>query len=368
MRFNLKKIKQNIIMKKSQFLKSAVLTLFIGGFMASCVQTETIDEPREQETPSEDITLVLNAPADACETRAEDGYVLRYVVMLFEYNKNSSTNTLRERKEILENIDKSQNEIIFKGEVGKVYNVYCFADYIPAGSQQNSQGLYKDYFYDTNSSNEEVTIITDPKSGNSKKMAPEFFNNDYYDCFAISYVEKKKEETKMVLNSPLQRITARIRFVDDNLSADNFKSVTISSLGYKERYSHMYGSVFSHNGSVKPDGAEFTTPGNIGEKEIFYFYTLAQKGKEDMPVANYSFTTINAEDFSLTTTLTSNKPIPFQRNYVTTVKGKFLSTETASQGPGDTDKEPEDTGNGDIVVSLDTEKNWADPEITYDPQ
>lgn len=347
-------------MNLSDFFKMASVSGFICVSMLSCMNTETLDPPAQADESSETISLFLSSPVDVT-TRTEDGYVLRYTVKLLLHDNNG--NKLLERKECLETGDKSQDVITFKVEPNKTYYLYCFADYIPVNSELDKDGFYKDYFYNTRMAQENViSMITNPDGG-SEKISKSFFNNDYYDCF-MQYIEVKKKEAQETISAILERVTAKIRFIDENLTEDNFDKLLLSNMSinisaiFETKQAQADRGTYS---SKDLSHITFTEPGNIDKKELFFFYTLAYS--EQSLLNNIKFSTINSEGVSLETSISS---LPFQKNYITTVKGRFLSTDSGEEDPNPDGPGDEDDGEGDIIVNLDTNKNWKNPEFSVD--
>ena len=335
-------------------IKNVVPILFLF-FSASCVSTESLDVSSPSDSSKNQITLLLSSPAEVSTRSDHDGFSLRYVAKLLKVNYGTNT-TLIDRKEIIESSDNSENKIIFKADPGSKYYVYIFADYIPSESEKDKDGYYPDYFYNTKSEDGVVTLNNHPEGGT--KISPNFFNNDNYDCFNISHlVEKKNDEVR--LSEPLQRAVAKVRFIDENLDEENFGSLKFSNLSYFPSFNHQddtrAGALPLRSSDLEHISIE--TASDPENKELFFFYTFSHSSKVNLPY-EIKFTTYNSAGEALTKQINE---IPTQKNFITNVKGSFLSLEGLSEdNPGNDTPGTDETKEGDIILDLDYNQNWND--------
>lgn len=336
-----------------QLLRFSALAVTLS--LTSCVATETLESPGENEKENR-IVLHL-APATDGATRADNNYKLRYVAQLFEgemYNNVSSTPL--QRSEIIEGED--NNQIIFNVTPNKYYILFVFADYIPAESQPIA-GLYNDYFYDTHTTAKSVSMLTTPASS-ATKVSAEFFNNGNYDCF-FSRAKLYKEESSYELTMTLKRITAQVSFRDNSTFAAE-GTVNVNKLGLRSRYD------FNLAQTIDPSSTEFNgqrldinlnEPAQVTstEREIFYFYTLADEGASGQYVATQFGVNQNGTEGERITV----QNIPVRANFRTIVKGSYLKDLSQSQNPGD-DKPSEPSADG-IILNLGVDKNWEQQSL-----
>ena len=332
----------------NNFFKAFPWVLISVSLLTSCVSTETL-EPGNMATSTQEIVLNINTPSEA-KTRGA-GYKLRYSAKIYEGTQNIWNKPL-ERQEIIDG--ESDNQIIFKVPANSNYGILVFADYIPEDSQPNSEGLYADYFYDTTSNSKISQMRTTPGSANST-VSSDFFNNDYYDAFFGSETFLKGVEEKIV-DMTLNRTTAKIIF-RDNSDLYGDCSISLNTVSVFNQFYQDDNTIFSSPTTVQTNGITFSQsfPENTENKDLFFFYTLAEDTNVTHKVKS-SFTVTNNGVQSDVFTISD---IPVKANYKTIVTGKFL-TEDSSDNPGG-EEEPQE---GDIILNLTTNFGWEQESLS----
>ena len=323
--------------------------------LSSCVSTETVEPGKTKE--SETVVINLKAEGNAA-SRAGQDYKLRYIAKIFEGQKlNSLGSNPVDRKEIIDG-ESDVNQIVFKVTPDKYYSILVFADYIPADSQPD-EGLYKDYFYDTHTNAKTVTMRTTPGS-NSNVVSAAFFNNDNYDCF-FNYETILKNREEYTINMTLERITAQVKFQEKS-EIEGETSIKVNKLGIRPIYamdlsqsSPMAASeankLFSDVNLA--DVAEITET----NKDLFYFYTLADRQNSSQYVSIQFKVTQNGEDSENISII----EIPVKSNFRTLVKGEYLKDFSEPDLPDDDDPS---TKEGDILLNLTTNTTWEQESLS----
>ena len=334
--------------------------------LTSCISTDTIEpEICPAETP---VFLNLVAPSDA-PTRADDGYKLRYTAKLYSGTDRQSNTVTVQRQELIEGEEGGagiKNQMVFYVPQGSPYVIYVFADYIPANfERQSSNGLYKDYFYDTTLDKNVVRMLSTPGNKNTYNVASSFFNNDRYDCFGgVAALEENKTAEKVEFNLTLHRLVSKVRLVD-NSKFSGYYDGEIQSITYLSQYT-LKKSLSDETGwAPKTSNSKLTIFNNQEfssgeEKELFFFYTFATTGTVSPECPKLQMNITDHSEKTLATVI-STGDIPVKRNQITTVKGKLL--------PGISD-EPEENPSieeeGPIILNLSSSnEEWAQEESTW---
>lgn len=338
--------------------------------LTSCVSTETL-EPSSQTNDME--RIVLNLTADHEEnTRAEvnhEGYKLRYSAILYNTSFNNLAQaTRKERQEILEG-DKSsegeENQIIFHAPKG-TYTIIVYADYIPE-SYDKIEGEYGDYFYDTHTDRDRVKILRTPGNNTTEDVSNDFFNNDNYDFFCTVIGDIVKGEEKVTKSTTLNRSVAKVRVVDTS-DFSGVYSLEINNLSSNVFYRLSTSAAYEGFGKPDKNNYEWKTERNQqlddnGEKELFFYYSTAiknaNKDSDNTMNLKVKCTKENGEKGENYEKIFDNLTIPVQKNYITTIKGKFLP----SSQP---EPEPEIPEGDYIVVNIESITNSAWENTTQD--
>lgn len=338
------------MIKTGKIISMATFGMLLAG-LSSCVSTEIIEPEKGSQTNSDDLTLSFSAPADRLDTRADDSHKLRYIAFVIPRSNGSYDWTKAQRKEIIENERKSDNVIAFKVDPDQDYMIGVFADYIPVSSQADGNGYYADYYYNTQTKDSYITLNPNPES--SSGISTSFFNNDYYDCFSFTK-NVHKEKTRLDVECELDRATAKVRFIDENASKENFSDITFSALSYVTQFviQTQECGVYSNVKSADLQNVKLTEMANPAEHELFYFYTLAgSKGGSIVNLKGITFTSTNTQEKSNKTQI-PEYTIPIQKNFITTVKGSFVPVLTTPD-PGVTTPEE-----GDLYLNVSVNDNW----------
>ena len=339
-------------------MKLKSLTIFLATLMSlqfsACVSTDVVDQPDSSKSDPDLIVLKIGKP-ETIGTRADDGYKLRYVAKIFKGSNAAAWEGVAYRQEIIEG--EGDDKMVFKVEPDQTYGILVFADYIPSDyTADPSTGLYKDYFYNTASTGNEVPngkrvamrLTPGTANGNTPKYSKDFFNNPYYDAFFASEIVEKKKEEKIV-DMELKRITAKVIFRDNSAVNEN-ASIKIKKLGSIMYFDMNASAAFQNAQAVNVSNVELNydaTGTTEEEKDLFYFYTFASPNQELKVVsATFSVTTdTEGENREIS-------EIPVRSNYKTIVKGEFLHAEPEIDEP---DPEPED---GDLILNLSKDTSW----------
>lgn len=316
-------------------MKLTNLSLFLSiicFWLTSCVSSEIIDSPDSPETASDEIVLHLSSPDDV-KTRASnhDGYKLRYVAKLFSTKSAQGGDfILKQRKDITEG-ETDGNEITFKAEEGKYY-VMVFADYIPVESSKNVDNIYPDCFYDTSSTDIDI------KTKKNYKIDETFFNSDNLDCFSAVKANIDKTSARYdIENFVLDRAVAKVRFVDISDNPVENSIISFTQVPYFSEF-HQTTQSSANLLSEKISNIEIDALNN-DEKEIFYYYTFSPDGN-GYKLMDLVFDVKSGD--KTTKIKIEDGTIGVRKNYITTVKGKFIpgngSGDNSSQeGNKDTD-------------------------------
>lgn len=324
-------------------------------FLFSCISSES-SMPLEASSKSEEVVININVP-DLENTRADQGYKLRYVAKIFEGESTAAIGAYLQRKEIAGD-DLSENnrtnQIVFKVNPNVYYTIMVFADYIPAdyAFKDDTDNAYGDYFYDTDVK-VGVTSITKnvnmrPTPGlNSDDISADFFNNDNYDCFFASVSFQKTEEEKVV-DLTLKRALARVELRDISTVTGDYQ-LKVNKLGYRPGFAMDTKIVTDQtaNAALSLSGTQ-----NTAGEDILYFYVFANDNESNQYASiDFSVTTPAGEtqNFSIS-------KIPVKKNYKTVVRGSYLEP----QQPEDDPSGGSSTKVGDIILNLSTDQDWTD--------
>lgn len=314
----------------------------------SCVSTVTM-EPEEENRNGDKIVLNFHTPEEV-GTRADDTHKLRYIAML--YKGGGSNQSLGDnpeyRYELIEGDTfeggEKPNQVVFEATTGQEYTIFLIADHIPAESSPKNNGLYGDYYYNTNVSqvgNGMLRMLHTPgKIDDTNALSTDFFNNDNYDCFAYKQ-SFTKEAKRLDLDITLQRIVSKVRVVDNSQGAGNYK-LEFSSLNHPLSYDLISPKAWQEETKSRnlTLAESKNLPGDTDE-ELFYFYTFAYPA-DKTTVAKTSFT------FSFGDNTVEAKDIEVKANYITTVKGNF-NPDTQEQ---------EDKMDDLVFVNMSTNPDW----------
>lgn len=328
----------------------------------SCVSTETVEKPIDKDRLGEEITLQLSAP-ESLKSRASSDHKLRYVAKLYEFIKNDGGAQFKtiNRREAIESGDITT--ITYNVDPDKIYIVYLFADYIPENSTADGNGYYPDYYYNTQSETDDrIRMITNP--GKTSGVAPEFFNNDNYDCFYFCSDTIHKSLLKRELDCTLKRAVAKIRFVDENATEEEFGSVSFSKINYLEEFGLELGMAnASKTLSSQLSEIKIEKMGKPSTNEIFYYYTLASDTK-DQGLQDMAFTTVNKAGKSKSINVPTGAH--YRQNYITTIKGNLL--EKGNNDPGQDGPGLENPDFGDLILNMTTNQEWKEEGLNFDVQ
>lgn len=323
------------------------LSLIFTSLFVSCVSTDII-EPEDHQFSNE-LILSISTPEEVA-TRADNGYKLRYIAKIFRGSSSAAWGSPLDRQEIIDG--EKNNQIIFKVEPNDNYAIMVFADYIPANSQPGSNGLYDDYFYNTQLS-QRSTLRTTPGS-DVEEVSPAFFNNHNYDSFfAIEKLYKDIDEK--TVNMTLKRITAQVIFREKNDHSGQC-NVTVNKLGVRKNFD--YGISQSSDPSATEANKNL---GNInlpqstleGNNDLFFFYTLADATPQ------YVSTEFKVTKDGETSDAFTVKEIPVTSNYKTIVTSNFLKDDPSSDIPDD-----DPTKSGDIILNMTTDFSWQQETLS----
>lgn len=321
-------------MKITRKIFAGTALAVVSSMMWSCVSTETI-EPLDEE-PSEGIVLNLSVREEGA-TRASSDHKLRYTAKLFYGSKANYEGSTMQKKEIIEGTSE-KNQIIFDVPSSQTYTIVVFADYIPEANI-NSSGSNKDQYYNTGIMNTTIQMLKTPGSTSSTTFSPDFFNNDNYDCF-YACVQVNKTDLKVVCDLELKRAVAKVRFVDTSSSSGDFE-IGVTKLGHWSSLEPTTDlanmdpgySSFKSFPEVKLNGKK-NFSSSAGEKEVMFYYTFANPQSSSTEYNYIKFTATH--DNGTTQTFDSGDgKIEIRRNYITTVKGNFLSDGSSNSGGSD---------------------------------
>lgn len=337
------------MINSGKIISMATCGMLLAG-LSSCVSTEIIEPEKGTQANSNELTLSFSSPADRLDTRADDSHKLRYIAFVIPESNGSYDWTTAQRQELIED-EKAKNEIVFKVDPNQYYMIGVFADYIPSSTQDDGNGLYADCYYNTQTKNSYITLNANP--GNTSGVSKSFFNNDYYDCFSFK-TTVYKEKTRKDVECELDRATAKVRFVDENATPENFSSLTFSAMSYVSSFVIQTQECVGYEDvkSTNLQNVKLTEMSNPAEHELFYFYTLAgSKGGSIVNLKGITFTATNTQNNSNTKNI-PEYTIPIQKNFITTVKGNFVPVVTAPD-PGVTTPEEDD-----LYLNVSVNDNW----------
>ena len=331
--------------------------------LTSCVSTLT-EEPSSVREYSDELVITLSPPEEV-KTRADlhEGYTLRYVAKVIPFvNKQlgSVDETKTKRKEILDDSNgTSTKELRFQVDQDKDYRIVVFADYIK-DKTPNSEGNFRDCFYDTSSKNEIVRMFTTPSdpsnsiTGNDNSFSDSFFNNDNYDCFSASS-DTYKDAFNVRIPMNLKRAVAKVQFIDESTNKGTLDKVYLSKLGIFNNYNISNGS---RGGSFK----EVSTPKTFDSSKLtidndnsfFYFYTFAFPDTSNPTKISVNISTsIKESDNNINI---QKNDITVMRNYKTQIKGILIQQKPNSDSTDNNDPSL-DLGN-EIILDMTTNHEW----------
>lgn len=317
---------------KKKLIWSVAIVSLTG--LSGCVTTDTLEPDLNEPAGNQ---IVLNLAPDEIPTRASDhsGHKLRYVAKLYSGSANNVNTKVFIRQELIDGQPGNKgktNQMVFEVDPGTTYTIFVFADYIPE-SATLSGDTYGDYYYDTNTYKDAVRMLSTPGKTNTDKFTSEFFNNDNYDCFAITHTFSKTEKN-IVLNDKLKRMVSKVRYVDNSTNNGSY-TIGVKKLGY-------YSDLDFVNYIAKSNSSFDSDPGftevevsksktfNSADKEVVFFYTFTTKPETNRNESVYmTFTTTPSSGGKQTFT---TKDIAVKRNFITTVNGAFLTEDTGYQG------------------------------------
>lgn len=309
--------------------------------MSACMETDVVN-PNGNQPKGEKIVLDLSSESMGL-TRADANHVLRYKATLFLGSPSNVQKNTRETKELIED-SQATNQIIFNVETGKDYVIYVFADYIPKENVR-ADGQNIDQYYDTSMPDNALgryTMLTTPGNATSLAISADFFNNDNYDCF-YGYVSGNKPEEEVRHDMKLTRAVGKVVIGDISGNKGTF-DVSVSKLGIY-RYFDVVKDMTNANGRGSYyDNSGFsnmviTHDKNIANggsdsapQELFYFYAFAN-GKDNSN-KTYAFLTFNLKgsDVAEKTYVISDNVIQVQKNFITTLKGNFVVSNSGNNG------------------------------------
>lgn len=352
---------------------SLLLTAIGCFFLSSCMQTDVVENDNSEKGRSK-LVINLNAP-DEEGTRAGDGYQLRYVAKLYKGSGNEMS-TVIERKELIEGNKGEEdvvNQIVFY-VAPSTYNIAVFADYIP-DANVSRDGNNIDYFYNTHLDGTKISMRTTPGS-DSDEVSPDFFNNERYDCF-YKHIQVEKTEEKMICEMELQRIVAKVRFLDNSSEAGEY-DVWVSKLGIRQQYDMKTDvslnpvSYNSNSGFQNKKVSSGKSIGYSGNKEVISFYTFAHEYNPNSNQRTYlKFMVSDPSNASSNKEFDVNN-IDVQKNYITTVTGNLLTgilsngdskgeePDNGNNGDDDQGGDNNDDGKGPIYLNLSvSNENWG---------
>lgn len=352
------------------FLSALLLATF--GMTTSCVST-SIEEPDSDKGVRGEGTIILNLSApDNIETRADDGYKLRYIAKIFQAATIAGLDgkAALQRKEIAGddvNERNNKNQIIFQVEPNYYYTIIVFADYIPKEYERDkTTNCYNDYFYNTNIEGQSLGIYMNPTPGinldlkktSTQNLSPDFFNNDNYDCFYTTTGGFEKLAPEIVFDLELKRAVAKVRFQDISSATGDY-GVKISKATVRHQLDMKEG-LTQWTDEFNTGSASMNLTANTAGGDVLWFYSLAHNADNQYVGLNFTVTKDGkTESFPI-----SN--IPVKRNYQTIVKGGYLSGDSGSSqdDPSNPSEDPDTSAEGDIILNLSSEINWEQTELT----
>lgn len=356
---------------KSSKLWSIGATMLAFSGLTACSANDS-DEPQSEEKVNR---IEINLDCEDLATRAatdHSGHKLRYIAILYQGSANNTSSINFIRKELIDGETGDQNRqnfLVFDVDPGKTYTIELFADYIPEDAilKDGQMGsvtfkTYGDYYYNTNEK-DVIYMLSTPQSPNSYKADSKFFNNDNYDCFALTESFEKTSKN-YVINNKLKRVVSKIRFVDNSANSGSYK-VGVKRLGYYRQLdfiNSIAAGITSFDSAQ--DFEEVTIANNKiinnSDKEVVFFYSFATKSESNRNESVYlSFSTTPSSGGTKTFV---TKDLTIKRNYITTVTGEFLDEDLGgSNDPGgDTPDVPsiEEDGPIYLYLGIDTEE-WG---------
>lgn len=315
--------------------------LFLAGiFLNGCTQTEVEQGLTEKERGKE-ITLSLSSPSEAA-TRADANHKLRYIAKLFKggYNDVNGVKFL-ERKEAIATDGKST--IVFSVPEGD-YSVLIFADYIPSSTNANSQGFYEDKYYDTSSETETIRMRAFTTGQSDELLHFHCINNDNYDAFSGYTGIISKGPQKEERNITLTRCVSKVRFISSTNPTSTVNQIKFSKFSYCDVYMQYAGTALIEReyDHMKLSNYSLSGMSNSSNNELFYFYTFASKSESTLK--EFSFiVSFNGTNNTYPVELGFDK-VFCRQNYITTVNGAFLASES--------------TDEGDLILNLSKDDEW----------
>lgn len=330
-------------MKYSRITTLVASLAILAGISSSCSSTDVVDELMSAQEKGKEITLNISTPPEL-RTKASSDHVLRYTAKLFKDRYDNPINGYQflERKQAIAST--GECTIVFSVPEGD-YSVLIFADYVPLPASADSNGFYDDIYYDTTSPDESITMLAFTNDAGSL-LHHHCINNENYDCFSgyTGVINKgpEKEERDIVL----KRAAAKIRFVSSTPPPSTVQEISFSKFAYYDIYQQFAGSAFSDKTYADMGLENYVVKmSDSSENELFYFYTLAGKSSYKLNDIAFNVKFQNGQNYQVSIPAGT---IRFTQNYVTTVKGAFLS-----------DRQTE---TGDIILNLSKSDEWSGSE------
>lgn len=341
------------------------MTIVMAAFFSACTSTEVIEPQQGLEQKGETITLNISCPDAAASTRAEelhDGHTLRYIALLYkgvELGKGDCVG----RQEGTVDAEETKT-FTFEVENGD-YNCIVFADYIPSDSEPDSEGKYKDKYYNTQKLNEYVYMRSfidfSTASDNGEKTTVEWncFNNENYDCFIYTNKNIEKKDEEQTVDVTLGRIVSRVAIKSNTPLPEGVEvsSVTMTNFDFFGTYVVPSKDISKSYHADKKDLAipSFTLDDTYDSEsgELFFFYTFASNSEgQDVSLHEFNFDVNFSDENSYQGNIPSSKikPVP---NYKITVNGPFFSA-----------PKPE-LGNLNLSVAKPDIEKWGNDKIEW---
>ena len=317
----------------------------LSAFLTGCAETEVVGINETENETGQEIILNISAP-DALKTRAGSDHKLRFTAKLFKDRYNSSQgNQFLEKKQGV--ATDGECTIVFSVPQGD-YSVLLFADYIPNTTEADSKGFYEDAYYDTSSNDEIIQMIAfTTNSSDHTLLQKHCINNDNYDCFSAYTGIINKTDMKYEKDFVLERAVAKVRFVSTTPLPAEVGEINFSKFYCFDIFKQFYETVTceKQDNYMRLGSHVLQGMSNKEENEIFYFYTLAAKNKENL--GNIEFK-INFTDGTDPRTISIDQAISVTKNRITTVRGAFLQDEQEEVG--------------DIILHLSTSQDWENED------
>lgn len=343
-------------MKKeiSNFIRGSIALLMAIAFM-SCSETDILSSNEIIPDLGDEIVLQISSPESLTTRGVDDNHVLRYTAKLFSGSFNDQKVTFIERKQ---GIATNGDGAVLKFSVKPgTYSVLLFADYIPSDFKPDADGFYPDKYYDTTIPSEEINMKSFVNVSGGEPIGYCCINNENYDCFSGVIDNIKKGEEKVEKFEELTRAVAKVRFVSATDEPSTISKIKFSKFDYYDNFTVYGGSVMRNKTVEKLSAYQFDEMSDPSNKEVFFFYTFAPASDTNKNLLQEISFTISFNDKDDYVFTIPNATVKARKNYITTVKGPFLSEYI-----------PEDPEAGDIILHLTSSgawnnNNWSGSEI-----